>query len=241
MRRFDWKLFGIAAAAAWILPQGAFASTLTMNSVKFINVPGGLTETAVSALDHTLSGTTSTGWNVSAEVCVDGFCGGAAGPQSSAANPVLRLTNASFSCSDAGGCGIFDLGFNGFGGIVSVGTLTATVAVDGSVIGSGNHSIVFNGWDFSGGPNALVTFIIGQDGSFSVGPQTASTSALQSGLSMDGTIHINGALGPETLSLPGSFTITATNIAATPEPTTMALAGAALIGVGLIRRRRARP
>ena len=216
----------MAAAAAWIWPHGAFGAALTITSSRFVFVDPGLTQTDVSPFDHTLSGTTSGGWNVSAEACVDGFCGGAGGPQSSATTPVVRLTNATFSCANVAGCGFINLGFGGIGTGVLPGTLSATVAIDGSVTGIGQTSIVFNGWDFSNGPDALVGFTITQDGPFNLGPQTQSTTASAAGFSVNGTLHINDAHGPETLSFPGSFTVTVANTAA-PEPTTMGLAGAA--------------
>jgi len=233
MMRISAILWGIALAAP------AWAGPLTIQNVFFTDSLG-LTITNTGTRSRTISGTTAAGWSISGELCVDGFCGGAAGPQTPV--PVLRFTNADIHCTLVGAsCGSLDFSMQatGIGGTVG-NPLNMTFAADGSVSGTGTVSGYVSGWAFSSSPNAVVQYNLNQGSGFSFGPQSASTSFGVTSFGGYIWIHIDGLSQGSSLLFPNSLTVAFDDQSAgtgVPEPSSWTLLGVGVLGL-IARRRR---
>ncbi|MGH9721426.1 MAG: PEP-CTERM sorting domain-containing protein [Bryobacteraceae bacterium] len=200
-----------------------------------INSPAGLTVNGAGTPDVTFSGLAS-GYQISGELCGDGFCGGAAGPTTQPAT--IHLTNLTITCvAGAAPCGSLSLGFFGSGLGVSIGTpLDILVTFDGNVDGTAQATGSYNIDVFSNGPDANVfqNFNV-NPGVFSFGPFVDSTSTAGPGFGFNGFVQLNSLATGQTFTLGSSFDIVISQ--AVPEPGAWLLLAGGLLALSVRRRR----
>lgn len=226
-----------------VLSVPALAIPFGVTSLNITNSQGGLIVLNGNTPDVTISGTVTDaggqqGWNIAAELCVDGFCGGGNG---SGGDPrFVRLTNVTISCTVGQTCAApsaFFLNFAGTGLGVTIGApLGVTESAVGTITGTGTATGAFHLAAFSGGPNAVLDLNFGPVGSgFNLGPVSGSTTTSAAGFGFNGFFEIDQVSIGSSILMSNSLDIHFENA---PEPATVTLLGVGLLTMGLVRGRR---